>query len=133
LINIIENGGCVYWYFTVFEEAFYSVDREALWSKMRRTQARGLLNCIQKCYEDTKFRAKCGDNEETNFAPQTKGVRRECNMSPHSFNNVIIDVLSIGDITMPGLLCADDLAVSSFTSSGLQMTMNHVARICKDV
>jgi hypothetical protein len=39
---------------------------------------------------------------------------------------------SIRRITIPGLLFADDLAVSSFTSSGLQKEIYHIVRHCKE-
>jgi hypothetical protein len=39
---------------------------------------------------------------------------------------------SIGRTTIPGLLLADDLAVSSFTSSGLQKEIDQIVRYCKE-
>jgi hypothetical protein len=39
---------------------------------------------------------------------------------------------SIGQITIPGLLFADDLAVSSFTSNGLQKEIDQIVRYCKE-
>jgi hypothetical protein len=39
---------------------------------------------------------------------------------------------SIGRTTVPGLLFVDDLAVSSFTSNGLQKEIHQIVRYCKE-
>jgi hypothetical protein len=39
---------------------------------------------------------------------------------------------SIGQITIQGLLFADDLALSSFTSNGLQKGIDKMVRYCKE-
>jgi hypothetical protein len=39
---------------------------------------------------------------------------------------------SIGRITIQGLLFADDLAVSSLTSNGLQKEIDQIVRYCKE-
>jgi hypothetical protein len=82
-----------------------------------------MVNCIRIIYEGTKFCVKCGENEVTTFALQTRGVRQGCSLSPYLFNIFIKGVMeyinvdsshapSIGRTTIPGLLFADDLVVS---------------------
>jgi hypothetical protein len=84
-----------------------------------------------------------GENEATTFAPQTKGVRQGCSLSPYLFDVFINDIMeyinvdsshapSIGRITIPGLLFADDLAVSSCSSNGLQKEIDQIVRHCKE-
>jgi hypothetical protein len=67
-----EEIGRIYWCFLDFEKAFDSLDREALWFKMRRIGvSENMLNCKRIMYESANFCVKCGENEVTTFAPQT--------------------------------------------------------------
>jgi hypothetical protein len=69
--------GRIYWFFVDFEKAFDSVDREALWFKMRRLGvSENMVNCTRIMYRGTKFCVKCGENEVTTIAPQTGGTDR---------------------------------------------------------
>jgi hypothetical protein len=127
-----------------FQKAFDSIDREALWFKMRRIGvSENMVNCIKIMYEGTKFCVKCEENEVTTFASQTRGVRQGRSLSPYLFNIFINDIMeyinvdnshapSIGRTTIPGLLYADDLAVSSFTNNGLQKEIDQIVRYCKE-
>jgi transcription elongation factor Elf1 len=138
-----EERGRIYWCFVNFEKAFGSINREALWFKMRIGVSENIVNCIRIIYEGTKFCVKCGENEVTTFAPQTREVTQECSLCPYLINIFINDIMeyinvdnsyapSIGRTTIPGLLFADDLAVSSFTSNGLQKEINQIVRYCKE-
>jgi hypothetical protein len=91
--------------------------------------SKNMVNFIRIMYEGTKFGVKYGENEVTTLAPQTREVTQGCSLSPYLFNIFINDIMeyinvdsshasSIGRTTIPGLLFADDLAVS-FTSNGL--------------
>ena len=69
-------------------------------------------------------------NQRSNCAPQTRGLRQGCGLSPYLFNIFINDIIDyidkeethspvIWELKIPGLLFADDLALASFTSHGL--------------
>jgi hypothetical protein len=58
------------------EKAFDSIDREALWFKMRKKGVSdNMVECIKKLYNNTKVCVKCGGNKETDFVEQRRGVR----------------------------------------------------------
>jgi hypothetical protein len=131
-----------------FEKPFDSIDRKSLRFKMRSIEViENMANCIKIMYEVTTFCVKCGENNEaTTFAPQTGwgGGRQGCSLSPYSFDIFVNDIIehinvdnshapSIGRITIPGLLFADDLAVSSFTINGLQKEIDKIVRYCKEL
>jgi hypothetical protein len=85
-------------------------------------------------YEGIKFCVRCDNNEVNNFVTQTKGVIQGCSLSPYLFN-IFVDIIgyiskanphapTVGDVTIPGLLYADDLAVGAFTVNGMQKAID---------
>jgi len=51
--------GRLYWCFINFEKAFDSVNREALWLKLRKIGvSENMINCIKIMYQDIKFCVK---------------------------------------------------------------------------
>jgi hypothetical protein len=79
--------GRIYWCLVDLEKAFDSVDREALWLKMKKKGVSdNMVKCIKKMYDDTKFCVKCCGNEVTGFIEQRRGVSQGCSLSPYLFN-----------------------------------------------
>ena len=56
--------GKLYWCFVDFEKAFDSINREALWYKMRQTGvSENMVSNIM--YQDIKFCEKCCENQKS--------------------------------------------------------------------
>jgi hypothetical protein len=84
------------------------------------------MNCIKTMYNGIKRFVKCGEDEATDSIEQRRGIRHGCSLNPYLFNifiNDIMDFINKGNLcaittwerTIPGSLCADYLATSSFT------------------
>jgi hypothetical protein len=76
-------------------------------------------------------------------ATETEGVRQGWGLSPYLYNIVVNDVIEyldteethspvINRLRIPGLLFADDLAIASSTSCGLQKKFELVEQYCKN-
>jgi hypothetical protein len=86
----------IYWCFVDLEKAFDSIDREALWFKMRRKGVSdNIAKCIKKMYNGTIFCVKCGGDEVIDFVEQRRDVRQGCSLSPCLFNMFIDRVVYI--------------------------------------
>jgi hypothetical protein len=103
-----------------------------------------MVSCLSNMYEGIKFCVRCGYNEVTNFATQTKGVGQSCSLSPYLFNSFIDDIIgyvskanphapTIGDVIIPGLLYADDLAIGAFTINVVQKAIDQIVEYCEDL
>jgi hypothetical protein len=100
-----------------------------------------MLDCIKKMCSDTKFCVKCAGDKMTDFGKR-RGVRQGCCLSPYFFIFIhyIMDYISkgivhapvIGKTSVPGLLFADDLAIGSFTVTGLQSGIDQVIKLSID-
>jgi hypothetical protein len=83
--------GHLYWFHVDFEKAFYSIQRGALWHKLRRKGIiDNMVKCIKEIYEGIKFCVK-SEEEVTDFIHQKGGIRQGCSFSPYSFNIFIDD------------------------------------------
>jgi hypothetical protein len=76
------------------EKAFDSIDREALWFKMRKKGVREHGGTYKIIYESIKYCVKYGGDNVTDFVEQRRGVRQGCSLSPHLFNMFIDDVIN---------------------------------------
>jgi hypothetical protein len=60
--------GRLYWCFVDLEKAFDSIDRDALWYKLRRKGiSDNMVECIREMHEGIKFCVKCGEDVVTYF------------------------------------------------------------------
>jgi hypothetical protein len=90
--------GKLYWCFVDFEKAFDSINTEAMWYKMRKIGvSENMVSDIEIMYQDIKFCVKCGGNQRSRCAPQTKGLRQGCGLSPYFFNIFINDIIDYID------------------------------------
>jgi hypothetical protein len=136
--------GKLYWRFVDFEKAFDSINREVLQFKMRvKGVSERTVSCLSNMCERIKFRVRCGNNEVTKFVTQAKGVRQGCSLSPYLFDIFIGNIIgyvskanphapTVGDVIIPGLLYADDLAIWAFTVNGMQKAIEQIVKYCED-
>jgi hypothetical protein len=86
---------------------------------------------------------KLEENRITQEFYSTKGLRQVCALSPALFNIYIDGILSkldeanmhpptMRNRNVPGLLFADDLAVGTTTSIGMQRAINSMKEYCKE-
>jgi hypothetical protein len=84
----------IYWCTVDLEKVFDSIDREALWFKMRKKGvSENMVTCVKKMYEGIKFCVKCEGDNLTNLVEQRRWVRQGCSLSPHLFNIFSDDVI----------------------------------------
>jgi hypothetical protein len=101
------------------------------------------IEAIGGTYSNVKISVKLEENRITQEFNSTKGLRQGCALSPALFNIYIDGILSKSDdanIHPPtmknrnfsGLLFADDLAVRTTTSIGMQRAINSIKEYCEE-
>jgi hypothetical protein len=122
----------VYWIFVDLQKAFSTVVREALWWKLgRKGVSAKFIEAIRGMYSNVKISVQLEENRITQEFNSTKGLRQGCALLPSLFNIYIDGILSkLDDANLhpqtmrkrnvSGLLFADDLAVGTTTSIGMQ-------------
>ena len=130
--------------FIDFEKAFDSVDRQLLWRELaKKGISEKFILTLQAMYCGDNACVKVNENTLTDKIEITQGVKQGCILSPLLFilfidslmdelttNN--IDAPTMGQVTLPGLLFADDLVILSKTITGLQAGLNILEMFCVD-
>jgi hypothetical protein len=100
---------------------------EALWFKThKKGVSRGIVGWVERMHEVTEFCLRWNRDEVREPIPQEKGVRQGCSLF-YIFIEDVVDCITegnrhspvVGELTIPYLLFAEDIAVGSFTINGL--------------
>ena len=122
-----------------FKKAFDSVNRNALWAVLRKSDVNGKLYRTLKGIYASVSACVCDKCSYTNFFECPRGVKQGCLLSPLMFsffvNELAVEVsrngkhgiqMIPGDIEIFVLLFADDVILMSSTPAGLQNQLNHL-------
>jgi hypothetical protein len=124
-------------------KTFGSVNREALWFKThKKVVSRGIVGWVGRMHEATEFCLRWNRDAVREPIPQEKGVRQGCSLRAYLFYIFIEDVVDCitegnrhspvaGELTIPYLLFAEDIAVGSFTTNGLPQGIKQIVKFCK--
>ena len=136
----VQLNGSMFSAFIDFKKAYDSVDRDLLWGKLESMGIQGkILQCIKAMYSDVKCKVKVGGEVGSNFSVTT-GLRQGCVLSPLLFSLYVNDLMEvlrreeigirIDNLTIPGLLFADDLVITAEKSSDLNRALEVVYGWC---
>ena len=121
--------------FVDFSKAFDTIPRDKLLEKVSRVGIGGkFLEILQSMYTNDKSAVKLGQYISKQFTCY-KGVKQGCMLSPTLFNIYLHDLplmlnkpqsnlTEINDVSVKGLLYADDLVLIAQTHEGLQYQLN---------
>ena len=143
--NILsKKRGKLYAGFIDFQKAFDTINREALWFKLfQKGLSVRMIRILQSIYSKVLFCIKCADGNATECQTSKLGVKQGCILSPLLFILFIDDLVNelelagvaaprIGNAPIAGLLYADDLAMLSLTTAGLQNGFDRLQTYCND-
>ena len=132
----------LYCCFVDFKKAFDLVPRQTLWSVLERRGMKGkVLSSLQSMYAADKACVLTRDGP-TDLFDCGIGVKQGCPASPLLFGlfldeleNLLeaapgIDAPHLADILLAILLFADDIALFSYSASGLQKQLDVLAEFC---
>ena len=112
---------------------------EGLLAKLRGYGFHGkLMKILEALYQCPRASVRVGSHRSDPFDYMI-GVRQGCPASPILFNLYINDVLDglsgvrVGDMTIPGLLFADDAVVLAESSQALQEDLVRIIKWCRQL
>ena len=120
-----------------FKKAYDTIPRDLLWLKLQRIGVHGeFLRAVQALYAEVPMGVQLADGMSTTFQ-SLLGVKQGCPLSPTLFGIFIDDfqceleagsvgfaLPSLAGVPTPALFYADDLALVSNTSAGLQAQLD---------
>ena len=125
-------------------KAYDSVNRELLWKKLASIGISGkFLNMLRTMYTGDSVDSVV-NGVTTRSVYLKRGLRQGCSLSPMLFNLYISDIghdlttagegfLLGNNLTVSGLLFADDIVVVAKTAAGLKRLLNLVNRHCEQL
>jgi hypothetical protein len=120
------------------ENTFSSVKREEFWFKThKKCVSRGIVGWVGRMHEVTEFCLRWNRDEVREPVPQETGVRQGCCLRSYLLYIFIEDVVDciteanrhspvVGELTIPYLLFAEDIAVGSSTTNGLPQGIKQI-------
>lgn len=120
-----------------FKKAYDTIPRDLLWLKLQRIGVHGqFLRAVQALYAEVPMGVQLADGMSTTFN-SLLGVKQGCPLSPTLFGIFIddfqaelangavgFDLPSLAGVPTPALFYADDLALVSTTTAGLQAQLD---------
>lgn len=128
--------------FVDFKKAFDTVDRQKLWDRLSSLGINGTyLSALQSYYTSVLFSVLSAEGPTDPFSADA-GVKQGCPLSPTLFGLFIESIAplllqeesgspSLGNLLVPLLLYADDLALCSLNPQGLQRKLELLERFCE--
>jgi len=134
---LLKKSGKVYICFVDFKKAFDCVNRAILWNTLRKAGIGGkMLHILTNIYKSVRSCVRCPESITECF-DCPNGVRQGCVLSPTLFSFLINELaLEVAEKGMHGvqlspdiiqiliILFADDVALASYTTVGLQRQIN---------
>ena len=138
--KIIKRKGSMFGGFIDLKKAYDSVDRCALWNRLKSLGIGGkIFDSIKAIYSDLKCKVKVGDKCSDSF-PVDVGLRQGCVLSPILFSAYVNDLMEelrrehvgieVEDIQIPGLMFADDIVVFAESEVQLNRALEVVNKWC---
>lgn len=140
--HVHQNKNTVFSCFVDFKKAFDSIWHHGLFLKLLQKGIGGkIYDIIKTMYTINKCAVKIG-NMETDFFPQSRGVKQGCSLSPTLFNIYIDDLaksleesdipgLTLSDTQVKCLLFADDLILLAPSKEALRQQLDHLQSFCQ--